>query len=321
MNRLHSALVTGGTGLIGSVLVRRLLAEGVQVYCLARQSARSKLAPAAALEVIEIPSFETDDLRESLTGISCDVVFHLASYGVQAHDRDHNHLIDGNVRLVAHVLRAVSDRPPAKFIFTGSCSEYGFLAKDKTPISEDQPLRPTSLYGAAKAAAELYGSALASRLKIPFVTLRLFNVFGPGEGPHRLLPSIIQSLERDRPVELTGGEQQRDLLHVDDVANALFAAACSERLQSFAAYNVCSGIPVRIREVGETAAGLLGKPASLLQWGKLPYRNDEPMWVVGDPTRFAQAASWRPKLTLEAGIQRMIAAIRERENRERQHAV
>lgn len=321
MNTPHSALVTGGTGLIGSVLVHRLLAEGVHVHCLVRPGSRSRPAPAPALTVIEAPSFETDDLHNSLSGVSCDVVFHLASYGVQAHDRDHNHLIDGNVRLVAHVLRALSDRPPKQFIFAGSCSEYGFPANDRTPISEDQPLRPTSLYGAAKAASELYGSALASRLKIPFVTLRLFNVFGPGEGPHRLLPSIIHSLQHDRPVELTGGEQLRDLLHVDDVADALFAAACSQRLQSLPAYNVCSGIPVRIREVGETAAGILGKPASLLQWGKLPYRNDEPMWVVGDPARFAQAASWRPKLTLEAGIRRMIAAIRERHDRERQHAV
>jgi UDP-glucose 4-epimerase len=117
---------------------------------------------------------------------------------------------------------------------------------------------------------------------------------------------------------LTGGEQQRDLLHVDDIAGALLAAARSQHLKAFAAYNVCSGQPVRIREVGEVAARLMDKPQSLLQWGKLPYRSDEPMWVVGDPTRFQQATSWRPKMNLTEGIRNMVAALR---NREHQNAV
>lgn len=314
MTKPRSALVIGGTGLIGSALVRRLVAEGVAVECLSRPGSLAKLPPVSGLRAIEVSSFQTDVLRKSLAGISCDVVFHLASYGVQVSDRDRDQLITGNVQLLAHMLEAVADRPPAKFIFAGSCSQYGFPARNGEPISEDQPLRPTSLYGAAKAAAELYGNALASQLKIPFFTLRLFNVFGPGEGPHRLLPSIIHALEQNRPVELTGGEQQRDLLHVDDVADAMYAAACSEHLKPYAAYNVCSGVPVRIREVAETAAAILEKPHDLLQWGKLPYRGDEPMWVVGDATRFREATSWRPKLSLGDGIRSMITAVRDREH-------
>ena len=320
MTKPHSALITGATGLIGSVLVKRLHAEKIPVCCLVRPGSRAKISPASALIVIET-SFHADDLRKSLADISCDVVFHLASYGVQSIDRDPRQLIEGNIRLVSHLLPAVSTWPLRKFIFAGSCSEYGFPAKENTLIAEDQPLRPTSLYGAAKAAAELYGNALASRLKVPFVTLRIFNVFGPGEGPHRLLPAILNALEKGQPVELTGGEQQRDLLYVEDVADALFAAACCDRLEPLTAYNVCSGLPVRIRQVGETAADLGGGSKTLLQWGKLPYRSDEPMWVVGDPARFREAASWRPKLSLATGIERMIAALREPKNREHQHAV
>lgn len=316
----RSALVTGSTGLIGTALVQRLLGEGIEAWCLVRANRRSKLLSDPALKAVEIPSFSVDALRKALHGISCEVVFHLASYGVQVHDRDPDELIHGNVRLLSHVLRAVSDWPLRSFLFTGSCSEYGPSSKE-VPIQEDHPLRPTSVYGAAKAAAELYGDALAVQLKVPFVTLRLFNVFGPGEGPHRLLPSILHGLEQNRSVALTGGEQKRDLLYVDDVADALVAAATSDRLQPSTAYNVCSGTPVRIRKVGETAAALLNKPTSLLEWGKLPYRGDESMWVVGDPERFRQATSWQPKLTVEAGIQRMITALRERRDREHQHAL
>jgi UDP-glucose 4-epimerase len=318
MTKPRSALATGGTGLIGAALVQRLASEGVAVDCLVRPGRGSQLPRAAGVRAIEVSSFLADTLRKALGDTSFDVVFHLASYGVQARDRDRERLIEGNVQLLSQVLEAVSARPPAKFIFTGSCSEYGFPLTENALIPEDQALRPTSLYGAAKAAAELYGNALASQLKIPFFTLRLFNIFGPGEGPHRLLPSIISALERDQPVELTGGEQRRDLLHVDDVADALFAAACSERLEPLSAYNVCSGVPVTIQQVGEMAADILGKPKKLLLWGKLPYRDDEPMWVVGSPERFQNATSWQPKMSLAEGIRQMIAAVR---NREHQNAI
>ncbi len=318
MMQPRSVLMTGATGLIGSALVRLLHAENITVYCLIRRGSLTKLPPLAGLEAIEVQTFSPEALRTSLSGVSYDTVVHLASYGVQINDRDRDQLIAGNVQLLAHVLEAVSDRPPTKFLYAGSCSEYGFPAKDGQPIAEDQPLRPTSLYGAAKAAAEIYGQALALQLKIPFTALRLFNVFGPGEAPHRLLPSIIQALDQDRPVDLTGGEQQRDLLHVDDVAEAILAAASSQQLKPFAAYNVCSGHAVRIRGVGEVAAKLMDKPQSLLQWGKLPYRSDEPMWVVGDPTRFQHVTSWRPKMNLIEGIRNMVAALR---NREHQNAV
>lgn len=321
MSKLRSALVTGATGLVGSALVGRLLSERIQTFCLVRQGSGRKLSSMPSAEVLETASFGVEPLRKSLRSTSCDIVFHLASYGVQVNDRDQDQLIHGNVCLLSHVLQAVSDWPIRYFLFTGSCSEYGTPSRNNVQIAEDEPLRPTSLYGAAKVATELYGSALASQIKIPFVTLRLFNVFGPGEGPHRLLPSIINHLESDRPVALTGGEQQRDLLYVDDVADALLAAACSKTLHPGAAYNVCSGTPVRIREVGDKAANLLNKPNHLLEWGKLPYRADEPMWVVGDPGRFANATSWRPKFTLDAGIRRMIDARRERRDREHQHAV
>ena len=318
MSTPRSVLVTGATGLIGSALVRLLHAEKITVYCLIRRGSLAKLPSLAGLKAIEVPVFTADALRKALSNIPCDTVFHLASYGVQINDRDRDQLVAGNVELLAHVLEALSNRPPDRFLFAGSCSQYGFPAKHGQPISENQPLQPTSLYGAAKAAAEIYGQALALQLKIPFTALRIFNVFGPGEAPHRLLPSVIQALDQDRPVELTAGEQQRDLLHVDDVAEAMLAAARSDKLDAFAAYNVCSGQPVRIREVGETAANMLGKPPYLLQWGKLPYRKDEPMWVVGDPTRFQQATAWRPKMSLTAGIRSMVAALR---NREHQNAV
>src|SRR5438270_13314658 len=110
---MKKALVTGATGLIGSALVARLLEQQIEVVCLVRPGKRT---PAGAT-AIEVPSFEVDSLRKSLAGVSTDVVFHLASYGVQAPDRDREQLIEGNIRLTARILEAIEGRPLEKFLF------------------------------------------------------------------------------------------------------------------------------------------------------------------------------------------------------------
>jgi nucleoside-diphosphate-sugar epimerase len=308
MRPIASALVTGATGFIGSALVSRLRACSVEVTYLirSRQRAVNALAEFPDLQVIEVPSFQTSQLEAKLANISAEVVFHLASYGVQQEDRDFDQLIEGNVALVAHLLEATTHWPLRRFIHTGSCSEYGSPESEGTPISENQRLRPTSSYGAAKAATFLLGNALASRLRIPFVTLRLFGVFGTREAPQRLVPYLIHRLRRDEPVDLTPGEQVRDFLYEEDVAEAFLEAASSDRIKPYEVYNVCSGRPTRILDLGEAVADALKKSRQLLHWGERVYRDDEAMWQVGDNRRFVGATSWVPRISVEEGIRRMI---------------
>jgi nucleoside-diphosphate-sugar epimerase len=196
------------------------------------------------------------------------------------------------------------------FVYTGSCSEYGIPKNEGRPIVETQALHPVSLYGAAKAAAGVFGGILASQLGVPFVTLRLFGAYGPHESPERLMPYLIRHLEKDSPVDLTPGGQVRDFLFEDDVADAFIAAATSEKIRLYNSYNVCSSVPVRIREVGERIADEMGKPRDLLRWGARPYRGDEPMWLVGDFQKFTRATAWRPTTNWRDGVSRVIAHTR-----------
>src|SRR5438105_8240983 len=170
MTRFHSSLVTGGTGFIGSALVHRLLIDGVRVHCLVRAKARpSSVSDAlAGANIIELSSLSLEELKSSLRGFSIDVVYNLASYGVNPDDRDPEGLVDGNVSLLARLLTVGAQLTPQRFVHTGSCSEYGPCSDGNAHLSEAHPLRPTSLYGAAKAAAELYGDVLAARGGIAF---------------------------------------------------------------------------------------------------------------------------------------------------------
>jgi UDP-glucose 4-epimerase len=304
--KFESALITGATGFVGSRLVRRLAESGVEVIALVRKGAElANLGGISRIRIVEVASFDLAELERALQGATSEVVFNLASYGVREKDRDPELMLEGNVHLVWRFLRVTAAWPLKWFVQTGSCSEYG-QPSGRILLGEDQPLRPTSLYGAAKAAATLYGNALAHQLGIPFIVLRLFGVFGTGERAERLVPYLITQMKNDRPADLTPGEQLRDLVYVDDAVDALVAAAGSSDLKSGSVYNVCSSRPVRVREIAETVADAMQKPRALLRFGARPYRADEPMWLVGDNRRFTATTHWQPRTTLLEGVQRML---------------
>lgn len=298
-----SALVTGGTGFIGAALVARLVAAGSRVVCLVRAGSPgvARLAPGA--RAVEIADWSPAGIGRALAGERFEAAFHLAAAGVHPDARELEALVTGNVLLTCNVIAALADRPPRRFVHVGSCSEYAPVGAGER-LGEDHPLAPPSLYGAAKASAFLCGRALAERAGVPLVALRLFNVYGPGEAPTRLVPYLLARLRAGEAPALTGGEQVRDFTFVDDVAAALIAGA-SDALAPGRAYNVCTGTPVRVREVVERVAGLAGRAGADLGLGRRPYRDDEPMWIVGDPARFAAATGWAPRVGLADGLARM----------------
>ncbi len=306
---LEPILVTGATGFIGRALARSLAARGLETTCLVRSAERgTRLLPHPECRVVEVPSFEPAAvLHEAVAGRAPRTVFHLAASGVAQGDRDPGQLVAGNVSLLADLLAAAADWPVARFIHVGSCAEYGERTE---PLDEDAPLAPTSLYGAAKAAATLLGRPLAKQLGVPLLVLRPFGVFGPGEAPRRLLPHLLAKLTAGEDVPLTPGDQERDFLYVGDVVRALFTAASTDGLDE-GIFNVCSGIARPVRDVALAVAEAVGRPASALRFGAQPARPDEAPRIVGDGRRFEAATSWRPRFDLDEGLARSVAAWRE----------
>ena len=181
MTAIRSALVVGGTGFIGSALLRRLVAEGVEAHALTFRDRVPKLLSAG--RPLASASSSVEDLAAVFSGYHFDTVFHLAAAGVAPGHRSLDSLVEGNLGLLTRVLESLSVSPPGAFIFTGSCAEYS-EAPPGTLIAEDWPTLPNNLYGGSKAAATILGTALARKLEMPFATLRLFHVFGPGESSY-----------------------------------------------------------------------------------------------------------------------------------------
>ncbi len=265
-----------------------------------------RLAEVAGLELIEVEGYSPEALRRALCRVRADVVFNLAAAGVGPSTGDFRRLLDDNVNVVANLIEVVAGAQVRRFIHVGSCSEFA-AGEPGRLIDESWPQEPSSAYGIAKLAATHVARVQAQRYRVPLLTLRLFGVYGPGEAPHRLLPSILHAIRSGKPVELTPGLQQRDWLHVADAATALEAAARTGAPGEYGTlFNVCTGQAASVHEVGEFARRQLGAAPRLLRWGALPYRPEEPRWMVGNPARFCEATGWRPHWDWREGVQTML---------------
>jgi nucleoside-diphosphate-sugar epimerase len=138
------------------------------------------------------------------------------------------------------------------------------------------------------------------------VILRPFGIFGELEGIHRFFPQVIDKLSRCLTVQITGGEQVRDYIYVDDLIDAYLMAAVVPVQNRVEIINIGSGKGITLKEIALCIAKQLGANENLLQFGALPYRPDEIMYSVANIEKTKDILGWKPKTSIEKGIENMI---------------
>jgi UDP-glucuronate 4-epimerase len=283
-------VVTGAAGFIGRHLVARLQSEGKAVLGLDRR-------PGADLQV----DLLTADLQPLLDG--AEAVVHLAGQpGVRDSWRRFPDYARGNIEATQRLLEALRGRPLQKFLLASTSSVYGAAPM---PAREDGPLLPVSPYGATKLAAEglcdLYGRTTG----IPWVALRFFTVYGPGQRSDMAFTRWLTAVLEGRSIPLYGdGSQLRDFTFVDDaveaICRALFgpAAGC--------AINVGGGTPVTIRAAIELLQDVTGRPV-VIDPGP-PALGDMPV-TAAHTERLERLLGFMPKTPLADGLARQWAWI------------
>jgi dTDP-6-deoxy-L-talose 4-dehydrogenase (NAD+) len=274
--------VTGGAGFVGRHVVRALTARGVEAVAVDRTG-----------DVADRVDLDAPDAAAALFARHRpDLVIHLAWYA-----RPDDYLVSReNLRSLAATIAlatAAVDAGCARLVAAGTCIEY---PPSGVPHRERDPAAPDTLYAACKHAAHGVAAQLAAG-RTSFLWARLFHLHGPGEDPRRLVPMVAAKLRAGEPAELTGGEQVRDFLRVEDAADALVALALSER-QGVA--NVCSGAPVPLRELLGAVGDAIGR-RDLLRFGALPYRVGDRMHVAGEPGALRELG-WKPRFGLADGV-------------------
>jgi nucleoside-diphosphate-sugar epimerase len=302
------ALVTGATGFIGGHLVDGLLDAEAQVVALVRPESRLPDRWRDRVTCIGCADWGEAGLRAALASQSFDAAFHLAAYGVRPTDRDPGLMLRINVDLAAVLVSLCKERG-ARLVMAGTFSEYQRPA-DRSRLTETSPLEAAKIYGASKAAGGIVACALAEGSGVKLRLLRFFKVYGVGEGPHRLLPSLVAGLSRGERVPLSDGTQVRDFIHVDDVVKACLKAGDDLMLPSralTATWNVCTGVGHSVETFAALVAQTMGVRAELLGFGERSLRADDEPYLVGDGERMFRELGWRPKLDLDAGIRAAVA--------------
>jgi UDP-glucose 4-epimerase len=295
------ALVTGGGGFIGHHLVRRLLGDGHEVRTLDNFSTGRR----ERLEGLEVSLVE-GDLRSYERAHAAvrgtDVVFHLGALpSVPRSVQDPLTTGAVNVEGTLNVLLAARDEEVRRVVFASSSSVYG--ANPVLPKNEaDQPL-PVSPYGVSKLSAEHYCRAFTTVYGLETVSLRLFNVFGPGQDPlsqyAAVVPKFIAALgSGSRPIVYGDGNQTRDFTYVDDVVEA-FTLAISAPAAAGEVINVCAGRETSLLALLAILSELLGTQADPLFESA---RAGEVQASHGDRSKAAALLEWKPRWTLPAGL-------------------
>ena len=293
-------LITGAGGFIGSQLTRLALRQGVEVTALLRPGSDpwriADVLPSLRVVQGDLLHPEPAWLKELETAHP-EICLHfawIAEPGVFLNSPLNQDYLAASLRL-AEQLANVGCR---KLVVAGSFSEYD---QELGYLSETSALKPNTPYGAAKVALYQALSQWLPSSKMELVWPRIFSVYGPREHVKRFVPAVTLSALRGEPTRLSPGEQQRDYLHVGDVASAVWHVT---QAGLTGPVNIGSGKPVPIAEIARLIGELTGRP-DLIRLGDLPYRPGDPMLVAANTARL-QSTGWLPRYHLPSGLRHTV---------------
>ncbi|MDO8962992.1 MAG: NAD-dependent epimerase/dehydratase family protein [Coriobacteriia bacterium] len=287
-------LVTGASGFIGRRLVARLLSAGAQVHAI-------DLVPSGAAGVTEYLCDLRDAAATAAAVDSADpsVVFHLAAFKQRtaAPDAFADAVLD-NITGTLDLVVPLCGRPGLRaLVAVGTAEEYA----GREPLySESMREAPVSAYSFSKTSMVHMLQTFHRVHGLPAVVLRPTIAYGPGQGTEMFLPALIEAMMRGDRFPMTAGEQMRDFIYVDDVVEALVAAA-STPSASGGIFNVGSGESVMLRHVAMRVERLAGR-AGLLGLGEVPYRAGESMAYAVDISSARSVLGWSPAVGLDEGL-------------------
>ncbi|MBS1811271.1 MAG: NAD(P)-dependent oxidoreductase [Acidobacteria bacterium] len=296
LSALGHIAITGATGFIGSHLVQELVSRACYPTLLARKPLAESLCR------MEMDLAEPRSIWRAMHESKPDTLFHLAGVLGRGDSRAATlACAELNINATLHVLDAAMEARVRRIVIIGSAEEYG---EQDGPMNENLPTQPVSPYGIAKAATTRFAQALHKRSGCPVVIVRPFSVYGPGQPTSMFIAQAVEAVVRNLPFHMSHGEQQRDLLYVDDLVRGLIAAATVPNIEG-QVINLGSGQPVRLRDVAQRIWYLANSSAPLLIGARQATMEQlHDTWA--DISRAHEMLGWTPQIGLDNGLRATI---------------
>jgi UDP-glucuronate 4-epimerase len=296
-----NVLVTGGAGLIGMPLREALAAKGHTVTAI---DVTNFGRDDPGLEIMSI----TDEaaLMDLFGRSAFDAVLHCGAIsGPMMAQGEPMKIVEVNIGGTGRLLDLARRHGLRRFVLCSSISVYGNVGK--AVITEDTPLRPTSVYAASKVAGEQLLQAFTAEYGLSSVSLRIGRVYGPHRRGNCHLATLIRDAAAGETTEIPcDPEFLYHYVYVDDVVDAQIAALTADAF-SFSAYNVGSGEALTMPQIAEIARATISGANPKLLAGA----DDVPdVQTVFDVSRISADLAWRPRLDLASGLRAHQKALR-----------
>ena len=295
---MKRVLLTGARGFIGAHCLEALQDRGFEVHAVSSRGRQN--SDSEQVEWHHADLHNAEHVLRMLAEIKPQYLLHLAwdvAHGVYWSSLENLRWVKSSLSL----LQAFIDAGGQRAVMAGSCAEYdwnyGYCSEELTP------LKPATLYGACKNALQSITAAASLEAGLSAAWGRLFFLYGPGEHPDRLIPSVITALLNNEDVLCTHGEQIRDYLYIKDAASALAALLESDVCGPV---NIASGKPIVLKDLIAAAAEIAGSP-DLVRLGALSPAADDPPLLLANTFRLMEEVGWQPQYTLEQGLQETVA--------------
>lgn len=302
-------LVTGGAGFIGSHIVERLVCDGARVRVVDNLSTGriERLGQLlSAIEFVEGDLASESTANEAVDGM--DFVVHQAAIpSVQRSLSDPIATNRSNVVGTLNLLESCRRLRVRRFVYAASSSAYGNT--EVLPKQEDMTPNPMSPYALQKYVGERYCKLYYELYGLETISLRYFNVFGPGQDPHSeysaVIPRFINCLLNDQPITIYGdGEQSRDFTFIENVVEAnmlaLNAAAVGGQM-----CNVGCGERISLNRLVHLLERQIGRSARVIQ---VEPKLGDVRHSLADVGRARALLNYQPKIAVEEGLRRTIAS-------------
>lgn len=300
-------LVTGGTGFIGTHLVKELVKNNEEVYSLERYVTARYALPK------DVMTFFGDlkdafKIKEIIRKVQPDAVIHLAAISAVSYSYDHPQEVFevntlGTLNLAESCLREIPHF--RHFLFAGTSEEYG--CGHNSPIPETAELRPNSPYAVSKVAADRYLQYMRDAYDFPITILRPFNTYDRSKtgDRHFVVEKIItQMLEAKKEVLLGDPSPKRDLLYVADHVSAYLTCLYNEKAIGNV-FNFGQGESISMAELANKIADIIGWSGDII-WHTIPKRPLDIDTLEADISKGKAVLGWKPKYSLENGLEKAI---------------
>lgn len=291
---MKKAVVTGGAGFIGSNIVAALCEAGWETHIIDRDPSfrRATLHTSSVLHELDVR--HTDQIIPVMEG--ADVVFHTAAVPRVPYSVEHPvETTDENITGTVSVLAAAAQAKVRRVVYSASGSAYG---EQKTlPLSEDMPANPVNPYGLQKYVGELFAKLWPTIYGVETVSLRYFNVYGPGLDPNGAyalaIGKFLTARKNNEPITIFGdGTVTRDFTHVLDVVRANMLAAESPTVGKGEVINIGAGRNITIKALADLFGGeIVYGPARI-----------EAHDSLADNRKAKELLGWEPTITVEDGV-------------------